>query len=489
NGARLTGWIDPVDLSIDAASTWTMTANSVVNNVDLAGAIKFAAPGALPLATGRTLTASNWVGNGGTVELYTVLGNDLSATDQIVIDGGSASGSTGLVIKHGGGTGAQTTQGIRVVETIHGGSTGTTAFALSPSSDGYRAGVGTIASGLYDYNLQRGGNGGVADDWYLSNTATLRPEIGGYLNNRMFTQMMQFHSAHDRQGLSLSQVPGGVNDGQNPSSDTPIWGRVVAKTSSRESVQSLSETSTLVHAGMDVARFGHGDGSIRIGVMVAYGFGQSRADNGKTSALGTVKGSNLGVYGTWYGDKDMLSGPYVDAWMMYGRFNNAVTGQGLPTENYKSRNLAASLEVGYSVPLHASGNTRTFIEPQGQLIVSDYQVDTHTERNGTVVSGQSGTGVTTRLGVRVRADIKDGNGTTLTRPFVEVNWWHGPSSQSVVLDGATVRDALPSNRLETKIGVQGNVSKAVSMWGSIGLEVGGHQYTSGTAQVGVKYSW
>jgi hypothetical protein len=36
---------------------------------------------------------------------------------------------------------------------------------------------------------------------------------------------------------------------------------------------------------------------------------------------------------------------------------------------------------------------------------------------------------------------------------------------------------------------QGNLSKAVSAWGSVGFEAGAHNYRSAKAQVGVMYSW
>lgn len=37
NGATLTGWIDPTDVSIDTTSSWNMTADSLVDEVNLAG--------------------------------------------------------------------------------------------------------------------------------------------------------------------------------------------------------------------------------------------------------------------------------------------------------------------------------------------------------------------------------------------------------------------------------------------------------------------
>lgn len=130
---------------------------------------------------------------------------------------------------------------------------------------------------------------------------------------------------------------------------------------------------------------------------------------------------------------------------------------------------------------------RTYVAPQAQVIVSNYRADTHTEQNGTVVSQPSDTGVTTRLGVRVHGDVKDAVGRMY--PFGELNWWHGPASQSVSFDGFVIRDDLPQDRFEFKMGLQGNLTKAVSAWGIVGFEVGAQNYSAGKAQMGVKYSW
>nr|EPB94508.1 outer membrane autotransporter barrel domain-containing protein [Pseudomonas plecoglossicida NB2011] len=310
-----------------------------------------------------------------------------------------------------------------------------------------------------------------------------RPEVGAYLNNQQAVANLQFHSLHERQ----NQAPGMVDQGQG---DAPGWVRVASTNSQREGVQSSDDTSYLVHAGSDVLRVSDGaDGSIRLGVMGAYGKSDNQADNGRLSASGNVDGYSVGLYGTWYGNQDILSGPYVDSWVMHGWFDNTVKGQGLPTEDYKSRNLAGSLEAGYSFPVYENARQRMFIEPQGQVIVSDYRADRHTEGNGTTVSGQSGSSVITRLGLRAHAELQLDSSTQPLRPFAEVNWWHGPDSQSATFDGVTVRDELPGDRLEAKLGLQGNVTNAVSVWSSLGFEAGADDYSAVKSQVGVKYAW
>ena len=122
--------------------------------------------------TGDTFTiGGNYTGDDGLVFLDTVLGADDSPSDRLVIDGGTASGSTILEVLNAGGTGAQTTQdGILVVEATGGGTTAPGAFSLS----------GRLAAGAYEYLLFRGGtSAGSEENWYLRSTMAETPPAPG----------------------------------------------------------------------------------------------------------------------------------------------------------------------------------------------------------------------------------------------------------------------------------------------------------------------
>ncbi|MEJ8847900.1 autotransporter outer membrane beta-barrel domain-containing protein [Variovorax rhizosphaerae] len=510
-----------------------LTSNGIVN---LAGPAS-TTPGNVLLVKG------DYVGNNGRLVIRTVMGDDASATDKLVIDGGNASGSTGVVVKSAGGIGAQTLQGIRVVETRNGATTQANAFWLDASSSGYRQGVGTLAVGAFDYGLVRGGNGGKAQDWYLSSAKppapviegpgfeppvdpvgpgvpveprnprepvaggpipepvaaqvaapampVYRPEVGAYLANRQAAMQMSVHTLHERQG----QAPGMEGKDLKQSSDSNGWLRVVDTYSSRDGLNpssTLADRTYLLHGGADVARFSDGgEGSFRVGAMGMYG----RTDNTSTnanlmSATGSVNGGSLGVYGTWYGKQDILSGPYVDAWILGGHYKNKVRGLGLAQESYSANSISASLEAGYSFKIFDDGKSQMYVEPQAQVIVQNYRASNHTEATGTIVSGMKDTSVTTRLGVRVHGHTENDNGNKMMRPFAEINWWHGNGSDaSMMFNADRVVDGMPSNRFEAKVGLQGNLTKNISAWGSIGGEVGAKNYQAAKAQVGVKYSW
>ena len=130
------------------------------------------------------------------------------------------------------------------------------------------------------------------------------------------------------------------------------------------------------------------------------------------------------------------------------------------------------------------------LQPQAQLVLQNYRADNHLESTGTFVAGMKDSGVTTRVGVRIHGNTDNDAGNRLMRPFVEFNWWRGNSfDQSMLFNTDSVVDRMPKNRFEAKIGLQGNLTKNVSVWGSVGAEVGTNSYESFKAQAGIKYSW
>ncbi|WP_445658989.1 autotransporter outer membrane beta-barrel domain-containing protein [Achromobacter sp. NCFB-sbj8-Ac1-l] len=506
-----------------AATPGTLT---LANGLTNAGTL-YVAGGTL----GNTLRVQgDYVGQGGAIVLAAFKGDDTSASDKLVLDGGRASGNTGLVIRHAGGTGDQTSVGIPLVLTENGATTDATAFHLDARSDGYRQGVGSIATGAYDYNLARGGVGGNAQDWYLVSQVSTwqpvdpvtpvdpvdpvtpvtpvdptqpvapvtptptpkpdaghqnyRPEVGAYLNNRLAATTLQQHTLRDRGDYASGSV-----DGQPARAG---WVRIVRGQDSRDGAGTIKDTSTtyLIHGGSDLLRFPVGkDGSARVGAMASYGSNSSRAESNGLHATGKVEGYAVGVYGTWFGHTDILTGPYVDTWMMLGRYDNKVDGQGLPRESYRSRANSASVETGYSFKVYDNGARQLYLQPQAQAIVTRYQADDHQEKTGTRISGQSDTSVATRVGVRLQGHLSNEEGATQMLPFAEVNWWHGPSSQRIRFDQTTVRETLPGNQMELKAGLQGSLSKSLSLSGSLALEAGSSNYTGARGQLNLRYMW
>ena len=113
-------------------STWKMTGNSNVTNLlNDPSVIDFAARVGDPtlLSSYKTLTVNNYVGEGGQIRLNTYLAGDGSPSDRLLIDGGTATGTTTVIARNTGGGGALTTgDGILVVDAMNGGTTAPGAF-------------------------------------------------------------------------------------------------------------------------------------------------------------------------------------------------------------------------------------------------------------------------------------------------------------------------------------------------------------------------
>ncbi|HEY0229420.1 MAG TPA: autotransporter outer membrane beta-barrel domain-containing protein, partial [Mycobacterium sp.] len=115
----------------------------------------------------RLTVAGDYLGQGGTIAMDTFLGSDGSASDRLVLNGGTASGNTNLAIANANGPGLKTNgNGIELVEADNAATTAPGAFQLA----------GPVAAGAYQYFLYRGGpnaagsagdGGSVAQNWYL----------------------------------------------------------------------------------------------------------------------------------------------------------------------------------------------------------------------------------------------------------------------------------------------------------------------------------
>ncbi len=468
---------------------------------------------------GNTLTVrGDAVGIGGRIVMNTEFGADSATTDRLILDGGRASGDTALTIRRAGGQGAPTQRGIRLIETQNGATTDANAFHLSPDSDGYRQGVGTVVTGPYEYRLIRGGTGGDVEDWYLvsgelsstiggdansdpifpSAPASYRSEVGAYLNNKFFSTTLPFHTLRER----IAQANSTPQATQEAADDTTIdagrnpyaWGRLAGGSSRRTGAgMELTDTTYIVQLGSDLIRTSDGaSGEFRFGGMGLYGHSDNRATpdgrNGQ-SARGTVDGFNLGVYATWFQHAKHDVGMYVDGWLLYGMFDNEVDGAGLPTERYRANHLAASLEAGYGFLLHSDPKMRLTLEPQVQAIASRYHANAHVEHSGTRVTSPATTDVTLRVGVRVAGHFVNDDATQSVQPFAEINWWHSPAEQSLQFDEIVVSDALPANRFETKLGLQAELSPQLALWGAAGFDRDTRDYMAAKIQAGIKFAW
>jgi autotransporter family porin len=267
-----------------------------------------------------------------------------------------------------------------------------------------------------------------------------------------------------------------------------VWLRARAgntDTGAADDAIDLEGDRTLIQAGVDFAQwrvFGDTD-RLHLGGMLGYARSDARASANfnPARAKGDTEGTVAGAYATWFANDDKRLGSYLDAWAQYGWFDNRIRGDGLPPVKYDSASWAVSLEYGYALPLGA----RVVIEPQVQIVYSNYDADRIVEDNGTVVRTLDDKQTLGRLGARL---YQPRESTAGLQPFVEVGWWHGDSG-TLSFNAVSVADTMPENRYVLNVGLEGILADGWNVWSQLGGEWGGNGYKQVNGQVGVKYSW
>ncbi len=488
------------------------------------------ASGSTSSTPGNTLYVDgNYTGNGGSLYLNTALGDDDSATDKLVITG-DASGTTDLYI-NGIGDGAQTTNGIEVVDV--GGVSTSDAFVLKNE----------VNASLYTYRLYWNESD---NDWYLASKAQsddddsggddsdvtpsdggddggnvtppddgddggnvtppddggdggdvtppngggdvapqYRADIGAYMGNQWMARNLQMQTLYDREGSQYRNADGSV------------WARFKAGKAESEAVSGnidMDSNYSQFQLGGDILAWGNGQQSVTVGVMASYinadtdSTGNRGADGSQFTSSGNVDGYNLGVYATWFADAQTHSGAYVDSWYQYGFYNNSVESGDAGSESYDSTANAVSLEIGYRYDIALSNGNTVSLTPQAQVVWQNYSADSVKDNYGTRIDGQDGDSWTTRLGLRVDGKLYKGSRTVI-QPFAEANWLHTSDDVSVSFDDATVKQDLPANRAELKVGLQADIDKQWSVRAQVAGQTGSNDFGDLNGSLNLRYNW
>ena len=286
--------------------------------------------GALNMANGRPgdrLTVQGGYQGGGVasvVQLDTVLGGDASMTDSLHI-AGATTGASSLRVTNTGGAGAQTVEGIRVVE-VDGASNGVFTLLGDYSLSGQPAVIG----GAYAYTLHKNGISTPGDgDWYLRSTLSV-PTGGGegqawnYVHVPAFQPGSPLYETLPRVGLGFMQMltlqqrvgnrywpgqagvaPGGEGSGAIMES-SGVWGRLDGSFSRSASGRSTTDAHASQRmwrgeVGADFLGWSGTAGVLTGGVMAHYG--QVLADVTSPWGRGSnrTSGYGVGATATWYG--------------------------------------------------------------------------------------------------------------------------------------------------------------------------------------------
>jgi outer membrane autotransporter protein len=514
---NLTGsLLSPV--SVEPAGTLGST-GTVFNTVTNAGTV---APGfQLPETVFGALTVSNYVGAGGTLALRTFLGADNSPSDQLIINGGTATGSTSVLITNVGGPGLQTTaNGILVVNAINGATTASGAFTL---------GNPELRAGAFDYRLFQGGlNGSDPNDWFLRSTFVeeapstpmlvpiIGPELATYGVVQPIARQMGLTALgtfHERVGdaaadaTCLNATLDSVAITKAPvleSNCRPVvWGRLFGQQIDNH-YQAFADPRASgqvagIQTGVDVWRGslipGHSDTA---GLYFAYGNGNVGVDGLITNAAATayilqrtgslnLNAYSLGGYWTHYGP----SGWYIDAVLQGSLYNGSAATQfaNLPTNG---TGFISSLEAGYPIPLPWFG-PRFVLQPEGQIIWQRVSFDDANDGLGPVALGTT-SGASGRLGLRGKWTI-DGPAGRVWQPYVLANVWRDWGAGVNTMFGP---DSVPLAEQATRLEFAGGLSAKILSGLSLYAQAGYQFAVSGTdggrrdgvkGDFGVHYTW
>ncbi|MCU6374830.1 autotransporter outer membrane beta-barrel domain-containing protein, partial [Morganella morganii] len=428
----------------------------------------------------------NYSGKDGSRLIFdTVLAGDNAATDRLVITG-NADGSSKVTVHNIGGHGGDTADGIKIIDIA--GQSGAN-FELE----------GRVVAGAYEYHLYQGSTSAPGDgNWYLRTENPDRPEAGSYTANLAAANTMFVSSMADRSGETLYTD---IMTGEKKS--TSMWLRTAGSHNrSRDNSGTLKtqDNRFVTQFGGDVARWsGNGSDLWRTGLMAGYArsHNSSVTSGSNARSKGTSDGYNIGLYGTWFADSQTRTGAYADSWVQYSWFRNEVNGEGLDTEKYDSKGFTASLEGGYILKAGESQNHQFWVQPKAQAVWMGVKADDHTEASNTRISGNGDGNIQTRLGVKAfmtSSPQEGGENDHLFKPYAELTWVHNSKDFGTTLThettgSYTVKQGGAANIAEVKLGMEGNASPQLNMWGNVTQQVGDKGYSDTAVMLGVKYNF
>ncbi|WP_367188948.1 autotransporter outer membrane beta-barrel domain-containing protein [Burkholderia sp. Ed8] len=478
---------------------------------------------------GNTLTvAGNYVGQNATIAMNTYLGGDGSASDKLVVSGGTASGSSTLKVTNVGGPGAQTTgDGIQVVQAANGATTNAGAFSLSG---------GTVSAGAYTYFLAKGGTAnGTGDSWYLRNTVPpkpqppvvepgqptppteppvtpaegtpgsiveavdnagadgkpepiYRPEVPLYAEAPAVARqlgLLQIDTFHDRQGeqgllaengsvpASWARVWGGKSDIKQkgdvtPSFDGTVWGMQVG--------QDLYADTT---AGGHRNHYGFFLGFSRA-VGDVNGFALAQQDMGVGSLQ--VNAYNLGGYWTHIGP----GGWYTDAVVMGSALTVRTHSNDNVSGSTNGNAFTGSVEAGFPIAL-GYGLT---LEPQAQLVWQYLSLDKFND-GVSDVTWNNGNTFLGRIGARLQYAF-DSNGVSW-KPYLRVNVLRsfGSDDKTTFGGSTTIGTQVAQTAGQVGAGLVAQLTKRGSVYATVSYltNLGGEHQRTITGNAGVRWAW
>lgn len=485
---------------VNVASAGRLEGNGHVGGVTNAGVVAAGQGG-----IGTLTINGDYVGSGGILEIEATLGGDASLTDLLVVKG-TTSGSTTVNVINRNGLGAQTQNGVKIID-VAGASNGT--FTLD--GDYVFNGEQAVVAGAFGYRLYKNGIANPTDgDWYLRsallNSAGPQPlyQPGVPIYESYAGSLQQLNKLGTLQQRVGNRAWGTRTDGarlaaggQTPTDSNGIWARIEAAHAEFEPEVSTSganydANTWKLQTGIDGLFMESEAGRLIGGVFAQYGLASSSVWS--PFGVGGINstGAGIGATLTWYGENGFYLDSQAQVTWYDSDLQSATAGRNL-IEGNGGVGYGLSIEAGRRVAL--SGNWS--LTPQAQLAYSSVRFDDFTDTFGADVSLGSSRSLVARLGVAANHDVewRDGNGRINRAQLYGIANVYYDLLGSSEIDVAGTAFESRDDRLRGGLGVGGSYNWAGDRYSVYGeahvntsLEnIGGSNAIGGT--VGFRMNW
>ncbi|MDJ5229211.1 autotransporter-associated beta strand repeat-containing protein [Salmonella enterica] len=501
----------------------------------------------------NTLTiAGNYTGNDGHLYLNTQLGDDSSPTDKLIVTGDTA-GSTTLHITNVNGLGAQTVNGIEVIE-------------VGGQSDGdFTLYKGHVDINAWTYTLKQDGG-----DWYLRSESDDVPDDGGDVTppddggdvtppddggdvtppddggevtppddggdvtppddggdvtppddggdvtppddggditppdgGDVTPVAPQYRAdigvylgnqwmARNLQMQTLYDREGS----QYRSADGSIWMRFKAGKAESQAVNGnvdIDSDYSQFQLGGDILTWSDGAQSVTVGLMGSY-INASTDSTCNRGADGSQFSANGSVDGYNLG---LYATWFADAQSHRGAYIDSWYQYGAYNNSVDNDGLSASRydSAAHAVSLETGYRYDIALSNRNTVSLTPQAQVTWQRYSADTVIDDGGTRISGQnddswtTRLGMRVDGKLYKESGRIQPFMEVNWLHASDNASATFGDTKVSQDLPNDRAEVKVGIQANVSERLSVYAQAAGQKGKNDYGDASFSLNMRYNW